>query len=179
MLSKQTLGVFLKMLPLVSLLACTHTELDQEVNCAQVDWYELGRRDGIAGISAANFEDEIHRCDPKEITHNHRTLYEYGRSFGLTSYCTGPMGFQVGKLGEKYEGVCPKALENDFVRSYAVGRQIHILEKENDLIQSRIKSLQNQIDKMQDGNINDEILKLHQQFSQNESKIRDLASKFN
>lgn len=72
---------------LVALLAgCASGPSLNAEQCAGMDWYGLGERDGAAGQSMTALNDEIIACRDFDITPD-RDAYVAGREKGLERYC--------------------------------------------------------------------------------------------
>lgn len=97
--------------------------------CANADWFEVGRIDGLNGIPSGS-SMYVGRCLSRGHAPNNE-LYNAGWQRGLVDYCTPERAFDAGRAGESYAGVCPKNLESAFLKKLKVGEQIAQLEKTN------------------------------------------------
>lgn len=91
--------------------------------CRTIDWSEYGRNDGRLGVPAAERSDLFAKCRelgfPPDLA-----AYEAGRSQGLARhYCTLESGYEAGRAGRPYRGVCPPELEISFLQGYEQGRR--------------------------------------------------------
>ena len=82
--------------------------------------------------------------------------YREGRAQGLTFYCTHDGGYQEGRIGHGYRGVCPVTLEPYFLEGYNVGisvRQtleaVHRVDYRIHSAREEIKSLEREIDELE------------------------------
>lgn len=125
----------------LSAVACTHQPAQpQQVTCAHIDWFEMGRSDGSYGLPFARIQEHQARCNntPHPVDFD---LYTNGRNVGLLEYCTAAIGAQVARDGRTYEGVCPDYLEKKFISGYEIGKRIVELEKENETVASRMAEI--------------------------------------
>ena len=68
-----------------------------------------------------------------------------GREEGLNIYCTEEGGFEQGRLGRKYEFVCPGEFEQEFLDGYYRGREIYLYESKVTSLENRLKRIERQI----------------------------------
>lgn len=94
--------------------------------CAKADWFEVGRLDGLIGVEQEN-SVYVGRCR----AHLNVELYTAGWNRGLVEFCKPERGFDAGRSGLAYSGVCPQISEAAFLRAYAAGREIMKLERDN------------------------------------------------
>jgi len=91
-----------------------------ESECLTADWYLVGERDGRDGRPLAHLSQYYDACSQYGI-YPDEEAYRDGRDQGLTFYCTADGGYQEGRVGLGYRGVCPAALEPYFLQGYNVG----------------------------------------------------------
>lgn len=160
-------------------LSCSSIETTSQLECIRIDWYEYGRKDGMAGAAWSKYETYIDECRKQNAMPDY-TLYENGRNYGLTLYCTKTSGFESGRAGNSYEHVCPDLIEPTFLKAYELGQQVYQLEKENSNISQLIKNLSKNSDHFSSKEeFQKEIQRLRQQQSQNSSAIKTLESQIN
>lgn len=106
---------------------CATYTLDRS-ECLSADWESIGYADGQAGYPAARFAEHEAACVRHDVVAD-PVAYDRGRERGLTAYCTGSSGFEVGRRGETYQGVCPKHLEDDFLNAYDLGGNVRRVEQ--------------------------------------------------
>lgn len=106
-----------------SILATTGCATSGKLPCHTTDWYELGRRDGASGNPESAIQKLKPACRTEEEKADAIALYESGRSLGLAEYCTESNGFEMGRIGQKYQQVCPTILEEAFLAGYKRGRK--------------------------------------------------------
>lgn len=156
--------------------------------CKFADWFEIGRVDGLNGItfSASSY---VGRC--KSLgTAIDQELYTAGWERGLIDYCTPDRGYDAGRSGESYGGVCPKNVETVFLKRFKVGSEIADLERKNARLESEVNSKQDELDSIlkdalqrlpssvsKKATVEGEIQKLRETVTQNETQIRELEKK--
>lgn len=92
--------------------------------CQSGAWYDIGIRDGASGRTEDRFLDHAKAC-AKHGLPTDREQWMLGRERGLERYCTASNGVAVGEQNHRYPGVCPVDREQDFLRGYDVGRDLH------------------------------------------------------
>ncbi len=96
--------------------------------CQNADWRMIGYEDGAKGREASKLGQHREACADHGITPD-MSAYLTGRDQGLEQYCTGQRGFNEGRDGESYEGVCPANLEDGFLYGYEAGRLLYLARK--------------------------------------------------
>ena len=91
-----------------------------ESECLTADWHAVGERDGRDGRVMAHLEKYYDACAQFGV-YPDNDAYRDGRERGLTYYCTEDSGYQEGRIGQGYRGVCPMTLESFFLEGYNVG----------------------------------------------------------
>jgi hypothetical protein len=133
-------------------LQCAHAPpASHELSCENFDWYETGRTDGSSGLPASTFRDRQSRCSCSRSTDGpnscreqsslNELLYMNGREAGLVLYCTPTMAFEMGKVAQPYEGVCPDHLDARFKSAYTIGQRVRSLEGDNIDLDSRMETI--------------------------------------
>ena len=117
------------MLGLLGALALTGcaTKMSEE-DCAYADWAAIGDADGQAGAAREAFGRRAERCATFGVTADYEAYFA-GRERGLQAYCTPQSGYEAGRSGQEYRGVCPADLEADFLSEYRIGAQLYALEQ--------------------------------------------------
>jgi hypothetical protein len=92
--------------------------------CKTANWYDIGLRDGIAGQPVSELDDRTRSCAEAGVQAN-ATAYLRGRNQGLLSYCRMDNAVRLGLDGKTYQGVCAPAIDPEFRRRYAVGKEVH------------------------------------------------------
>jgi hypothetical protein len=66
--------------------------------------------------------------------------YRAGHAEGVEIYCRPAQGFEAGRRGAAYQGVCPANLEEEFLPAYNSGRQLFELEAAVRNVDARVAS---------------------------------------
>ncbi len=113
---------------LASSLAGCATGLSQQ-ECQVADWHTIGFEDGAKGRPEAQLGKHRKACAEHGIA---LQLDEYreGWHAGIKSYCQPANGYNLGRRGKSYAGVCPKTLEPEFLGAYSDGRSLYALEQD-------------------------------------------------
>lgn len=159
--------------------ACTHMPVNPLLTeapspCTNIDWYEIGRLDGLSGSPLEKMDEQAKRCPDKTHTLD-AEMYTNGRDAGLIVFCSAAGGLEAGKAGAEYENVCPEHLEESFLTNYKLGLQIRKLEDENSDLQERINNLSRLISpRSPSPSVRSQIEQLKNRRSQNSLQIIDL-----
>jgi len=94
--------------------------------CQLVDWHTAGLNDASKGLPLTRLAEYTQACSQYNITPD-LTAYRVGYDLGLQSYCQNANGFAVGSSGAGYLGICPAALEPQFLTGYRAGYSIFVL----------------------------------------------------
>ena len=116
-----------------------------ESECVTADWYLVGERDGRDGRPLAHLAQYYDACSQYGI-YPDEEAYRDGRDHGLTVYCTEDGGYQEGRVGLGYRGVCPVALEPYFLQGYNVGIAVRETLERVHQIDYQIHSAEEQIE---------------------------------
>lgn len=108
--------------------------------CMAGDWSGQGYADGQQGLTMSRLDDHARACAEHGVTPD-ATAYAAGRRQGLVHYCTPHKGFEVGRAGSGYAGVCPSELEADFMYGYRDGQVVHEVEQALADARGRVDSL--------------------------------------
>lgn len=146
-------------------------------SCANIDWFEVGRADGAMGAPLTKNTSYHSRCDASPYPFS-MELYVNGRNAGIVEFCTNTAGFEAGRNGSPYEGVCPDFLEKSFLESYRIGQKVRELESDNTDLQGRIDDLVHLLAPNQPGSsVRAKIDELRQRRVQNETEIDSLETR--
>ncbi len=85
--------------------------------------YEEGYSHALQGESSSIFSSVS--CLKLSKTEEVAAEYTKGRREGLKKFCTYKEGYKFGLKGGKYQNICPKRLEADFLKGYTIGFQEH------------------------------------------------------
>lgn len=104
-------------------IACSSSSTTMnKTNCASMDWFEYGRRDGSRGAPKEQIDQYRGLCG-HEFSSNSEVLYINGRNSGLVEYCTPQNGFEIGRMGGTYLYVCPSLVEPAFISEMRRGQR--------------------------------------------------------
>jgi hypothetical protein len=98
-----------------------------EQACLVSDWRTVGFEDGSAGRAVSTIGNYRQACSKHGVSPD-LDLYRAGHAQGAEIYCRPNNGFEVGRRGAAYQGVCPADLEPDFLAQYDSGRHLYQLE---------------------------------------------------
>jgi len=132
------------MMLLVGLVGCASMNKSE---CLNADWHMIGMEDGSQGQPVSHIGKHRKACADYNIKPD-LVAYEAGHAAGTEQFCTESNGFRLGKRGVFYSGVCPPALEENFVTGYDAGRKVHVAAMEASQATNAAKSNQAQLDKL-------------------------------
>ena len=107
------------------LSSCTTMSKDE---CLAGAWGEKGYADGAAGYPMTRLDDHAKACAKFQVAPN-PAAYESAREDGLRTYCTLRRGWEEGRSGNSYYGVCRPEEEAAFLPAYQDGRRLHDVEE--------------------------------------------------
>ena len=110
------------LLPSALLLASCETMSQEE--CLKGDWGAVGYKDGEAGRPQSRLDDHAKACAKAGVAPNPGPYFA-AREQGLKLYCTPQRGFQEGRVGNGYAGVCPDRTAGAFLTAYADGKLVN------------------------------------------------------
>ncbi|NWG70820.1 MAG: DUF2799 domain-containing protein [Parvularculaceae bacterium] len=91
--------------------------------CADLDWVSLGQRDGLYGEAPQKLDERAAECAGPLLASNTED-YHRGWTRGLATYCTPDAGYDAGRNGRDYRGVCAGESEDVFLAEYQRGRRL-------------------------------------------------------
>lgn len=91
--------------------------------CADLDWASIGQRDGLYGEAPRKLDERAAECAGALLASNTED-YHRGRTRGLATYCTPDAGYDAGRNGRDYRGVCAGESEDVFLAQYQRGRRL-------------------------------------------------------
>ena len=121
-----------------------------EQACLATDWRSVGFEDGVAGVSAGNIGSYRQACTKHGVSPD-LVAYRAGHDDGVRLYCRAANGFEVGRRGRHYQGVCPADLEAGFLAAYADGRELYELESALRSVENQIASRHRRLIELRDG----------------------------
>lgn len=130
----------------LSLSGCAGMDLAE---CSAADWRMIGFEDGTAGKTQASIGEYRRECAEHGITPD-LALYRQGYAEGVENFCSESRGFDYGRRGGSYQGVCPAELEPDFMAGYSLGREHYVLSREVSSLNSKITNSNNRIRSLED-----------------------------
>lgn len=132
----------------LSLGSCATMSEDQ---CLAGAWGEVGLSDGRAGYGPGRLQSHAEACAKVGVVPD-EAIYFAAREQGLRSYCIPANGFQVGRNGSTYEGVCPASVEAPFLEAYRDGQVLGAAERAVSDAASRVSSYASRAEEL-DGKI--------------------------
>ena len=115
--------------------------------CMAGDWSGQGYADGQSGLTMSRLDEHAEACAKHGVSPD-AASYAAGRREGLVHYCTPYKGFEVGRTGSGYAGVCPSELEADFMYAYRDGQVVHAAEQALSSARSSVDSLGNRLEEL-------------------------------
>lgn len=98
-----------------------------EDQCRAGDWGGQGYRDGERGFPMERLDAHAKACSKYGIAPE-PAHYRSAREDGLRGYCRFERGFDAGRRGENYHGVCRPEEEFSFLPAYRDGLRLHAAE---------------------------------------------------
>ena len=112
--------------------------------CQLGDWRTAGFDDGARGLPVTRVADYSKACSKYGVSPD-LTAYRSGYDQGLETYCREGNGYAVGSSGAAYNGVCPAALEPQFMQGFKVGRQLFEMQSSVANLRSQISAREHSI----------------------------------
>ncbi len=107
--------------------------------CLHADWHLIGYEDGMKGHSHERIGDHRRACADYGVAPDLNS-YTQGYDEGLVAFCTPRNGYQKGQKGYLYTGICPAAMERDFLVGYEAGRDIYHVKSDLDKFNSDVQT---------------------------------------
>jgi len=126
-----------------------------ESECLYADWQETGYNDGVAGETRDYLNRRAGDCANFDVTPD-KEAYLEGYDHGIEDFCTTENGYEKGRSGHNYRGVCPSHLEGLFLLGYQEGKVVYELEKSLAQYESAIADRARQLDNLHYHNYIDE-----------------------
>lgn len=130
----------------VLLSSCATMSEDQ---CMAGDWGGQGLKDGAEGLLMSRLEDHAKACAKVGVVPDERAYFS-AREDGLRRYCTVEGGFEFGRRGSEYRGVCPAELEESFLPAYRDGQIVYTAESALSTAESNVSSAEGRLSDRQD-----------------------------
>jgi hypothetical protein len=106
-----------------------------EEQCASIDWYQLGVKDGLAGYREERINQHREACSRVQVIPDERRYLE-GRKVGLTEYCRLDNAVREGLNGKLYRDVC----NDSFKRLHKAAHEVYSLKSR---IQTNLNKVSN------------------------------------
>lgn len=153
-----------------ALVGCSTLLLtEKRYDCKQLDWFEVGRGDGVRGFPSVSWEKKESTCSG--FSDYHHESYKNGWFAGIVEFCTFENAFAYGKSGQTYTGVCPTGQEHHFKEGFELGQKIYQIESENLNLSQEIRVLQErQLDPTR-------LKQLETQLNKNQTRIGELQGR--
>ncbi len=113
--------------------------------CVNADWRMIGMEDSINGRLQSYIGKHRSACAKFNVVPD-LDAYQQGYSEGIAQYCTELNGFEAGKRGAIYNGVCPPEMELLFLDGYHYGRKFHTKQKKIKNLSSSIQSQKKKVE---------------------------------
>jgi hypothetical protein len=130
---------------LLTLSGCSGMD---QAECTTADWRVIGYEDGTAGRNQTRIGEYRKACAEHGITPD-LAEYKEGYAEGVRNFCTESSGFNYGRRGGAYDGICPQGMEPDFLAGYSLGREHYVLSREVSSLNSRISRNKSRIDSLE------------------------------
>lgn len=116
-----------------------------ESECAAGNWDDLGYRDGLNGVNRGQIAEYSTKCSEYGFDTDSRS-YERGYERGLALYCVPEKGFDRGRDGNSYNGVCAGTLyAEDYRIAFEDGRAEYEIEAEHKRLIERMEDYDDSI----------------------------------
>jgi hypothetical protein len=122
-----------------AILALSGCASMNQAECTSADWRMIGFEDGTAGRTQGRIGEYRKACAKHGVSPN-LALYQEGYGEGVRGFCTESNGFNQGRSGSSYRGLCPQDLETDFLAAYGLGREHYLLSSEVSSLNARINN---------------------------------------
>jgi hypothetical protein len=142
--SIQNRRIAVGLIALVTLISGCATGLSKE-ECQTADWHTIGYEDGVRGLSESRITTHRKACAKHGVTLM-LNAYRGGWDKGIARYCQPGNGYQQGRSGRQYSGICPETLESDFLQAYRDGRSRYELETDIQRTTKKIVYKRNRLD---------------------------------
>ena len=130
----------------LAVASCATMSKDQ---CLAGAWGEVGYRDGSEGQPMSLLADHEKACAEYGVAPD-VTAYSSARADGLNGYCRWERGFQEGREGDTYHGVCTRAQEEEFLPAYRDGQMVYAAEQALTNARSSMEGLGDRLEELDD-----------------------------
>jgi len=130
----------------LAVASCATMSEDQ---CLAGAWGEVGYRDGSEGKPMSLLADHEKACAEYGVAPD-LVAYRSARADGLNGYCRWERGFEEGRTGDTYHGVCTPAQEDEFLPAYRDGQIVYAAEQALSSARSSVSSLGSRLEDLDD-----------------------------
>lgn len=130
----------------LALVSCATMTKDQ---CLAGAWGEVGYRDGSEGQPMNLLAEHASACAEYGVTPD-EVAYRSARADGLNGYCRWERGFQEGREGDAYHGVCSAAQEEEFLPAYRDGQMVYAADQALANARGSVESLGSRLEELDD-----------------------------
>lgn len=130
----------------LAVASCATMSKDQ---CLAGAWGEVGYRDGSEGKPMSVLADHERACAEYGVAPD-LVAYRSARADGLNGYCRWERGFEEGRTGDTYYGVCTPAQEGEFLPAYRDGQIVYAAEQALASARSSVSSLGSRLEELDD-----------------------------
>ena len=117
--------------------------------CLNADWKIIGLEDGSRGRAVSYIGHHREACAEHGVAPDLDRYRDGHEAAGLTQFCRAEVGFDQGKRGYQYNGVCPAELRGDFLYGYETGRELYLLNRAISQMHAEIKKSKSELESMQ------------------------------
>ncbi len=115
-----------------------------EAECRNADWRAVGYEDGTRGSATSRVGEHRQACADFGVTPD-IDAYRAGHAEGVLEYCTPARGFDAGKRGYTYNGVCSGSQETAFLEGYNTGREHYTVQQQISEYDQKIRSSESKL----------------------------------
>ena len=144
--------------------------------CREGAWYQVGLDDGMHGQTKARLSDHAKACASVGVVVD-ASLWEKGRRDGLTTYCTAPSAYKIGRAGRQTGRGCSAAPRCKMQPAYDRGRQYFELTSRINALDMRRREAQGEIGsalRANNGSVTVDVFYLQGEIFDLEQRIRSL-----
>jgi len=113
--------------------------------CQVADWEMIGYEDGSRGHATTRMASHRKACAEHGVRPD-MAAYQAGHAKGVRNFCQPAGGYQLGKSGRRYNGVCPSDLEKPFLAAYKQGQAEHKISSDIRKKQRDVKSKEKELE---------------------------------
>lgn len=118
--------------------------------CKLGNWQAIGYSDGVAGYYPSRISSHAKACAKVNVTPNIQA-WEQGRQQGLKQYCTQMKAYQLGKVGQYMNAVCPSSQIETLQKANAHGLEYYRLNQVISEQKNKLNTYQDELKKLKNG----------------------------